>query len=514
MVTEHLEIERKYDVDEDVPWVDLGSLPGVDSVGPPRQDDLQADYFDTDRLALARAGITLRRRTGGTDAGWHLKVPGGPGRRMEHAEPLGERRRPAAGALLDLVQAWVRDRDLRAGRHPEHPADWCTRCSAPTGEVLAEAADDVVTARGARRCRTARRSATGGSGRSSWSTVPAELIDAAGERDARGRRGTVGVVVQARAGPRRPAGPTGRPDADGLSPASRAGDVVHAHLVEQVDAMINRDWQARHDEPDGVHKMRVATRRLRSALATFRPLLDRQVTDPIRDELKWIAGELGRSPGRRGAARCGCSPSWPRKPTTWSSVRSRPGSRSSCWPTTARPTTRWSSALRLRALLPAARPAGRAGRRAAVHRARRRQGRQGADQAGAQVLRAGREAGQRGRTGGRRAPRRVVPRDPQGGEAAAVRRRVGRPGLRRAGRRPRRGRRATCRRCSASIRTAWSPARRCASSASGCYLDGDNAFTIGRLHALEQTRGDEAIAEFAVAWKALSGKQVRRWLKR
>ena len=30
-----------------------------------------------------------------------------------------------------------------------------------------------------------------------------------------------------------------------------------------------------HDGPDAVHKMRVATRRLRSALASFRPLLDR-----------------------------------------------------------------------------------------------------------------------------------------------------------------------------------------------------------------------------------------------
>jgi CHAD domain-containing protein len=39
--------------------------------------------------------------------------------------------------------------------------------------------------------------------------------------------------------------------------------------------------------------MRVATRRLRSALATFRPLLDRSVTDPIRDELKWLGGALG-----------------------------------------------------------------------------------------------------------------------------------------------------------------------------------------------------------------------------
>lgn len=41
--------------------------------------------------------------------------------------------------------------------------------------------------------------------------------------------------------------------------------------------------------------MRVAIRRLRSALVTFRPLLDRRVSDPVRDELKWIAGVLGEA---------------------------------------------------------------------------------------------------------------------------------------------------------------------------------------------------------------------------
>ena len=44
------------------------------------------------------------------------------------------------------------------------------------------------------------------------------------------------------------------------------------------------------------------------------------------------------------------------------------------------------------------------------------------------------------------------------------------------------------------------------------HLDGENAFTIGRLHALEQTRGDEAVAEFETAWRALSDKQMLRWL--
>src|SRR6478736_5566277 len=81
--------------------------------------------------------------------------------------------------------------------------------------------------------------------------------------------------------------------ANDLTPDSPASAVLLAHLTEQVRAMTSREQQARLDEPDGVHKMRVATRRLRSALSTFRPLLDREVTDPLRDELKWIAAELG-----------------------------------------------------------------------------------------------------------------------------------------------------------------------------------------------------------------------------
>ena len=43
-------------------------------------DELQATYFDTPQNTLQRLGVTLRRRTGGTDAGWHLKVSDGPAR--------------------------------------------------------------------------------------------------------------------------------------------------------------------------------------------------------------------------------------------------------------------------------------------------------------------------------------------------------------------------------------------------------------------------------------------------
>ena len=51
-----------------------GVGPVVDVEGPERAE-LEAVYHDTADLRLAREGITLRRRTGGSDAGWHLKLP-------------------------------------------------------------------------------------------------------------------------------------------------------------------------------------------------------------------------------------------------------------------------------------------------------------------------------------------------------------------------------------------------------------------------------------------------------
>ncbi len=66
------------------------------------------------------------------------------------------------------------------------------------------------------------------------------------------------------------------------------------HLHEQIDELILRDRGARIDEPDAVHRMRVATRRLRSALATYRPLFDSQRTEPTRQELAWLGTALGK----------------------------------------------------------------------------------------------------------------------------------------------------------------------------------------------------------------------------
>ncbi len=67
-----VEIELKFDADDDTPLPDFTQLPGVASVGAPELRELDARYLDTAEYALASAGYALRRRSGGPDAGWHI----------------------------------------------------------------------------------------------------------------------------------------------------------------------------------------------------------------------------------------------------------------------------------------------------------------------------------------------------------------------------------------------------------------------------------------------------------
>ncbi|KRF46316.1 hypothetical protein ASH01_22210 [Terrabacter sp. Soil811] len=88
--TRHDEVERKYDVDPTMVLPNLAEAEGVGSVRPPEEFRLDAVYFDTAGLDLARRGVTLRRRSGGADAGWHLKLPVSGDTRTELQVPLGQ----------------------------------------------------------------------------------------------------------------------------------------------------------------------------------------------------------------------------------------------------------------------------------------------------------------------------------------------------------------------------------------------------------------------------------------
>ena len=109
-MTTQTEIERKYDVDEKAVLPDLARVVGVARVEEAGEADLEAEYFDTERGDLAAHRIVLRRRRGGTDEGWHIKLPGDEGHTELHW-PLTDHEAPPA-EVVDRVRSRVRGREL------------------------------------------------------------------------------------------------------------------------------------------------------------------------------------------------------------------------------------------------------------------------------------------------------------------------------------------------------------------------------------------------------------------
>ena len=79
----YLEVERKFEVVESTVSPSFEGLSAVARVERSPSQQLDAVYYDTRGHDLAAHHVTLRRRTGGSDAGWHLKLPAGPGARTE-----------------------------------------------------------------------------------------------------------------------------------------------------------------------------------------------------------------------------------------------------------------------------------------------------------------------------------------------------------------------------------------------------------------------------------------------
>ena len=163
--TTHLETEQKYDAEPGFVMPDFSALPGYSVAGPERYE-LSATYFDTENLDLVSHRITLRRRTGGTDDAWHLKLPVRAGTRREVHLPLSE----GTGTVPAQLQAMVAD---VADGQPLDPialletVRTVRRLIGADGTVLAEVADDEVTARAwAPAPRAARCGGT--RSRSSW----------------------------------------------------------------------------------------------------------------------------------------------------------------------------------------------------------------------------------------------------------------------------------------------------------------------------------------------------------
>ncbi|WP_367125443.1 CHAD domain-containing protein [Streptomyces phytohabitans] len=299
------ETERKYAADDDTTLPDL-LVRGVGTAVEQGTVRLDATYFDTAAGRLAADGVTLRRRTGGGDDGWHLKLPVEPGVRDEIREPLsgGPTSGDVPAALAALVRSRVREEPLvpvmrlRSERRVLHLLD-------ASGALLVEVAVDRV-----------RAERLPGGGTAAWTEIetesaegaPAKLLDRIGKRlRAAGVRRAPDTSKLARA-----LAETGAPDGSAAGteahgevvhpvkpprpygdPGPTAGEHVLHYVRAQRDALVFLDPAVRRGLPDAVHRMRVATRRLRSCFRSYRRVLDRAATDPLRAELKWLAGELG-----------------------------------------------------------------------------------------------------------------------------------------------------------------------------------------------------------------------------
>ncbi|MCK9875903.1 CYTH and CHAD domain-containing protein [Frankia sp. Ag45/Mut15] len=342
------EVEHAFAVDETFRVPAFDALKGVASVGAMGVTRLDAVYYDTDDLRLARNQMTLRRREGGADAGWHLKLPGADGAHDEIGRPLDivpagdewdarDAARPdlEAGAeqglgfggqarvvvprvpedLADLIAVWVRGAPLRpVARVSTVRRTWLLRDA--RGHDLLEVADDQV------RTRTMGRPLAAG-GRvvaSRWREIDVEVLDPAGERllatadhlllDA-GARVAVGssklrralavdvgppeleamVATGTESGPGTAAGTAPDPGRGG---AGSAGQVVRTYLARHATALLAADPGVRLGTPESVHDLRVAARRLRSTIQTFRPLLDGEQAGRIEAGLREIGEVLGR----------------------------------------------------------------------------------------------------------------------------------------------------------------------------------------------------------------------------
>jgi len=286
----HQEIERKLEVPARFRLPVLsGASDDIGDVVPQPTLRLTADYYDTTDLQLARNRITMRRRTGGGDDGWHLKLPhADEATRDEVQLPLASVGQPPA-ALTSIALGMTRGAELvkvatlRTERRPSLVYD-------EHGVALAELTDDRVSVtiggKVVSRFRELEVEAAEGRTAADLDSIVAALV-AAGATES----GFASKVVRA-LGPQA-IEPPDVPMQRKVRPQDTAGDAIQNLLARHVTALFKHDLGVRRGHPDAVHQLRVTARRLRSALKVFESLLDAEWAADLREEVAWIAGELG-----------------------------------------------------------------------------------------------------------------------------------------------------------------------------------------------------------------------------
>ncbi|WP_345154345.1 CYTH and CHAD domain-containing protein [Arthrobacter ginkgonis] len=335
----HLEIERKYDVGGSVPVPDFAAVPGVaTAIGFPPVE-LRADYFDTGGGILGERKITLRRRLGGSDEGWHIKSTA-VGGRMETHFPLGGQEANVPEAVLDVVRVHTRSDPLRPVARVRTQRT-VVRLLSGVGALLAEFCDDEVRARAVGGAELVWREwevelgpagsedlldgveavlLKAGAAPSTHVSKLRRVLEAAGP----GRRpdpapGRVPQTAPRTApqepGPQKPGpgeptpkeprpqepkpGEPEEPEPEETGPDKPSTDepsaavVLTAALRSGLETLKHWDPLVRRDAEDAVHQMRIATRTLRSVLQIYGDLFAPEACRRLEDGLRRLGRALG-----------------------------------------------------------------------------------------------------------------------------------------------------------------------------------------------------------------------------
>ena len=245
---------------------------------PALPEVIETERIDTSDHRLAAAGITLElHRAPSTPAQWRLALPDETLRVAAGNSP-----RPDVPAELhELVRAAARERPLRPVGQIRTVRTG-SRLLGSDDRLLAMLVHDEVTV-----ATMGRRADVRG-----WTE-----IDVLPGDDGEGLLGSIAARVGETG--MRPGAPGGAAELDRmLRPARRrrvgrkgsAGAVLMDYIGRQVDRIAAEELRVRRDAPDAVHQMRIASRRLRSALTAHRNVLDRERTDPVASALR----DLGR----------------------------------------------------------------------------------------------------------------------------------------------------------------------------------------------------------------------------
>jgi CHAD domain-containing protein len=284
----HREIETKFDVAPDFAIGEPAEFAGPGSTVQSQTVQLSSAYYDTAEQNLLRSRLTLRRRTGDTDTGWHLKVPGA-GFRTELRWPLAGNDE-APPELVDLVRPFTGAAELRPTVTIK-TSRTAHRVLAADGRLVFELADDEI--------RVVSDGAPVATPR--WRELEVELGEAGTEADL--ERATT-LLLGRGAFPSRWSSKlhralVGQPEDPAVS---TAGAALAPYLRAQCDALTAGHFAisikafepgASSQPHEAIHQTRVATRRLRAALRIFAPLFEAAPAARLQDELAWFAAELG-----------------------------------------------------------------------------------------------------------------------------------------------------------------------------------------------------------------------------